>query len=420
LGGAVCSRGFMLLTQIVVARVVGKAGFGEWSLAINTAGAFGVLASFGLGLTASKHIAEFRNTDPNRAGGVLSLVLLAGMTTVLAMAATCFVASEWLAVSFYRVPEAVVLLRLGSVLVFGLVSIVLLESILAGFEDFRAIAGTNIVQGIVLFIAGCLLAPQFGLTGAISAVAISQIAALSLAFRAMLANCRRHRIRLSPQSGWHERRVLLTYALPSVIADAISAVAVTASQAIVVRVPSGLAGLGAYQAAVSWRDIVLFVPGSLGRITVPLLARVRMEEGPSRFASAFRANLSLNVGAAVLVAIPVMVASPWIVQLYGPGFREDWDLIVILLVAAMIQAARDVMLRLTASAGRIWYNTMAATVWSASVLIGVALTVPRWGVRGFAWTWVVAMLISALVYSVAARSILLPGIDRRIQASVGS
>ena len=39
----------------------------------STVGMFGVFAGFGLGLTATKHVAEFRQSDPDRAGRIIGL-----------------------------------------------------------------------------------------------------------------------------------------------------------------------------------------------------------------------------------------------------------------------------------------------------------------------------------------------------------
>ena len=73
--GMGAAQGLAVLASIVSARLLGKVTFGEFGMVTGTVGAFGMLAGLGLGLTATKFVAERRVTDPARAGHVLGLVV---------------------------------------------------------------------------------------------------------------------------------------------------------------------------------------------------------------------------------------------------------------------------------------------------------------------------------------------------------
>jgi hypothetical protein len=73
MAGSVISRGLMLCATVLVARMLGKTVYGELGMIQSTVGMFGVFAGFGLGLTATKHVAEFRQSDPERAGRIIGL-----------------------------------------------------------------------------------------------------------------------------------------------------------------------------------------------------------------------------------------------------------------------------------------------------------------------------------------------------------
>src|ERR1700728_4299217 len=73
LAGAIVSRGFLLAASVVCARFLGKEGFGALGMIQSTAGMFGVFAGLGLGLTATKYVAEFRQRNPEKAGRILAL-----------------------------------------------------------------------------------------------------------------------------------------------------------------------------------------------------------------------------------------------------------------------------------------------------------------------------------------------------------
>ena len=73
IAGAVVSRGCVLLASIACARLLGKTGFGELGMIQSTVGVFGIFAGLGLGLTATKFVSEFRDSDPERVGQILGL-----------------------------------------------------------------------------------------------------------------------------------------------------------------------------------------------------------------------------------------------------------------------------------------------------------------------------------------------------------
>ena len=73
IGGATISRALMLLAMMLVARFLGKTEYGELGMIQSTVGMFGVFAGFGLGMTATKHVAEYRRKDPERAGRIIAM-----------------------------------------------------------------------------------------------------------------------------------------------------------------------------------------------------------------------------------------------------------------------------------------------------------------------------------------------------------
>ena len=73
LSGAMIFRGLALFSSIIAARILGKVGFGELSIIQSTVGMFGVFAGFGLGMTATKYVAEYRIKDPAKAGRIVAI-----------------------------------------------------------------------------------------------------------------------------------------------------------------------------------------------------------------------------------------------------------------------------------------------------------------------------------------------------------
>ena len=118
MAGAVISRGLMLCASIFVARILGKNGFGELGMIQSTVGMFGVFAGFGLGLTATKHVAEFRQSAPDRAGRIIALSALVAVASGGLMALSLFIFAPWLAEHTINAPHLADVLRIGALILF--------------------------------------------------------------------------------------------------------------------------------------------------------------------------------------------------------------------------------------------------------------------------------------------------------------
>jgi O-antigen/teichoic acid export membrane protein len=148
LAGALISRGLALLASIIVARILGKEGFGELGIIQSTVGMFGVFAGFGLGMTATKYVAEFRTKNPERAGRVIALSNIVAIVSGGVMSLILVFLAPWLARSTLAAPHLTLFLQIAAGLLFLSALNGAQIGTLAGFEAFRTIAKVNFWAGI--------------------------------------------------------------------------------------------------------------------------------------------------------------------------------------------------------------------------------------------------------------------------------
>ena len=99
------SRTLTMAAAILVARMMGKEKFGEFGIVRTTVDMFGTLAGLGLALTASKHVAEYRQSDPKRAGDILGISSAIATVSGAIMTVALFLASDWLATNALSAPQ---------------------------------------------------------------------------------------------------------------------------------------------------------------------------------------------------------------------------------------------------------------------------------------------------------------------------
>src|SRR5260370_28006853 len=72
--GAVFNQGSTFGFNIIVANLLGRQVFGEYAMIQSTLATLALIAQLAVGYTATKYIAEFRSTDPQRAGRILGMM----------------------------------------------------------------------------------------------------------------------------------------------------------------------------------------------------------------------------------------------------------------------------------------------------------------------------------------------------------
>src|SRR5579872_5624585 len=71
--GAGFASGFTMLSNIGCARLLGAALFGEMAIVLSTTNLFTSLFTTGMGMTATRFVAEHRDSEPRRAGAIVGL-----------------------------------------------------------------------------------------------------------------------------------------------------------------------------------------------------------------------------------------------------------------------------------------------------------------------------------------------------------
>jgi hypothetical protein len=207
LSGAIIGRGLGLISSVVVARILGKTGFGELGIIQSTIGMFGTFAGFGLGMTATKFMGEYRTADPIRAGRVRGLSSSFAWITSGLASTILFFAAPWLAKTTLAAPHLAGLLRISSIFLF-LTSVNGAQTgVLSGLEAFKTVARISLWSGLAnfpLMVAGVYL---WGITGAVLGMTVATALNWFLNHIAIRRECAGGGIPYSYTGCWKEKRV---------------------------------------------------------------------------------------------------------------------------------------------------------------------------------------------------------------------
>src|SRR5690606_14135555 len=99
-------------------------------------------------------------------------------------------------------------------------------------------------------------------------------------------------------------KVLYSFSLPAVLSGLIISPVIWISNRILISQPHGFDLLDEFEIANQWRSTILFIPGALAQVALPMLAK-----GKSDFLYIFRKNLHLNILVSVGISLLVMLLS---------------------------------------------------------------------------------------------------------------
>lgn len=170
---AVTTQGAVFLANLIVANRLGSQGFGEFSILYATLLAATGMAQVATGVTATKYVAEFRESSKVRAGRVIvlcSLVALVGGGLAMLILAS---GAPWLTANALNAPHIGGEMALGGVFLFFAVMNGYQQGALAGLEAYRRLTWASVVYGLAHIGAIALGTYFWGLWGSVAALAVS-------------------------------------------------------------------------------------------------------------------------------------------------------------------------------------------------------------------------------------------------------
>jgi O-antigen/teichoic acid export membrane protein len=400
LAGAMISRGLTLLASILIARMLGKDGFGELGIIQGTVGMFGVFAGLGLGQTGTKYIAEFHAKDPVKAGRIMSLTARISWLTGGVGAVLLIVAGSWLAEHTLAAPHLGPLLQGSCALVLFSVANGTQIGALSGFEAFRSIAWANLISGLLAFPLLVLFTWRWGLEGSVGGLTASIVVNWALTHFCLRRESQKAGVPFAP-SGWQEEwSVLWRFSLPAFLSGIMMVPVNWVCSAILANRPGGFAELGVYSAANQIFSAVLFLPSILTQPVLPTLTSVLTAGDRTQARKILVATSMVSLLTVLPFVICGCLLEKPIMSFYGPRFAESGHTLLLLLLLLPPSAIYLPAVYLLTSSGKMWNATAIAGTNAAFFLVGTMAAVDL-GASGIALGRLLANIFSLPLVSPA-------------------
>ncbi|MGD0229334.1 MAG: oligosaccharide flippase family protein [Syntrophorhabdales bacterium] len=381
--GLVTLRGLNMASMVFVARILGKIEFGEVGVIQSTMGMVQAFAGFGLGFAATKYVAEFRGSNPTKAGRIISFCNLSAAITGGLMALGFFLSAPWLAKHALAAPHLTGPLRVSSLLLFMATLTGTQYGILAGLEAFKSLARIGFLSGsasVPLIVGGAWL---FGVDGAVWGMILATCVNWAMNHHSLKAEAVQRGVKISWDNCWQERAVLWDFGLPAILGGTMYSVAAWAASVMLVNRPGGYGEMGYYNAANQWFSALLFLPGVLGQAAVPVLSEQIGKKQLGRTRKILLYSVKLNIAFMAPMVLIGCLLSPWFMKFYGNDFEVAWGTLAVTLFTAGIVAIQAPPAQIVTASGRMWAGTITSLSYSIAFVAASAAFV-NWGSLGIA------------------------------------
>lgn len=393
--GAVVSRGLTLAASVLAGRLLGTTGFGEIGMIQSTQGLFGVVAGAGLGLAATKFVAEYRSTDPARAGRCATLATTIALVSGALIALVLFLLSGAIASRVLNASHLTGELQVATGLVlFGTINGVQTGA-LVGFGAFRALAVLNGIRGVCLcafLIAGIEWGGVLG--GVIGLILTEAITVLAnhVALR-----------RLLPETvAWPERgaagselMTMCRFSGLSLLGSICTMSAMWFANVVLVAQTDGYASLGVFNAADRWRQLLLFLPASFSPVILTMLSNLHGRRDRDAYRRLFALNLAVSLAVVAVPSIGVILLASPAMGLFGAEYRAGGMTLVILSASSVAVALNNLLGQVLVSQGAIMGRFLLDCLLAAVLAIVSWQLIPLYRDQGMALASLIAFAVTA-------------------------
>jgi O-antigen/teichoic acid export membrane protein len=351
--GTALAKFVVLLAGIVCARILGKDAFGEFGIIRSTITMFVVFGSVGLGLTATKYISEYRNTNKTKVSSIYYLTSISSLITGMVIVCLVLLLAPYIASNSLDAPHLVNDLRLGAVLLFVIILNTAQNGTLLGFEDFKSISINTLIASVFEAVFMCIGAYSYGVSGAILGFGLGYIVFLVANYFSVNKNFKKYNIEKEEKKVVREDlKLLYTFSLPAMLSSVMVAPIFWIVRSMLIR-SSGFGEAGIFEVADQWKIMILFIPGAISQILLPILSNIGSQDNSKTYWKTLKYNAYLNGGVALILAAIVSLCSGLILRLYGSEFDNTLP-IVILAFSTIFSSLANVAGISIASRAKMW------------------------------------------------------------------
>lgn len=381
--GTIATRSITIILSFVLARILGKEGFGEYGIINNTAVMISSFAGLGIGSTVTRYVASLKVREPKRAGKIIGLSSIITWVSAIIYSGVFIYFAPWLATTTLGAPQLAPMLQISSISIgFGVVNSVQVST-LTGLESFKVNSILNTIFGIIQSVLVVILAWYAGVKGAVLGLAFASGFTVITYYIVSRQDLNKARIKITFKEAWTEWRILVKYSLPAFLSTITVGPVIWASNAFLANQPNGYGELGIFNAAIQWDTFVRFFPALVATAVLPVMSDLYGRGDKKGSINVMWKMMRITAIIVIPLAILISAFSALIMRAYGKTFVGGHLVIVIVVFTTVFSSISAHLGTFITAAGKMWVGFALNAIWGLTFLI-FSYYMVKWGAKGLA------------------------------------
>jgi O-antigen/teichoic acid export membrane protein len=375
LAGSVVERGLNFLAFVFAARFMGTIGFGELGIIYSTMAMISVFAGFGIVVTGTKYVAQFKIVNPEKTGRIIGLIGIVSISfstiyccVIINTAGT--IATDYL--HAFHLKDA--LLVSGILLAFNIINEAQ-KGILTGLEEFKKIIILNFISGISTLVLMTTGVYYGNLIGALYGASFASFITLVFSLYFLTKACNKYLIPVSVMNSFKELKIISNYSFPAFISGVSVAMGLWLMRTLILGNPNGYYEIGLFTAASRFQVIVNLLGISAGNALLPILSTQELKKNKALIDF----NIIVSWGIGIFLTIPIICFPEIAVVIFGENFDNSqfYKIVALLMVTAVIMLYKQGLGRIIAANGLMWWSALSNILWVIILLMCTQLFIEQ-------------------------------------------
>lgn len=406
LAGNIISKFLLLISTILISKIISKEEYGQFGIVKSTILMFSAFAGLELGMTATKYISQYRDTDKKKVENILGLSNLFALLISLTIAFLIYFFSDTIAVKI-NAPSLSPIIKLSSFIVFFSSINGIQAGVFSGIEKFKELSINTSIAGIASSVGMLVGAKYYGITGVMLFFGSNYVILFILNYVHLKKYFYSvYSISIFKKSNFEEFRVLWQFSLPAILAGLMVGPVTWLCNYYLVNEKNGFSEMAYFDIANQWRNTILFIPAALSQIALPMLSSSLLDK--NEYKSTYIKNLKLNLYVALIMVVVFVILSPLIIHSYGNQYKNAHIPLILMLVTTGLVAINNVIGQVIASKNKMWLGFYVNLIWGVFLISFsyLFIVILKMGATGISLAYLLSYLLHTIIQFLFIRNLL--------------
>ncbi|UPT77163.1 oligosaccharide flippase family protein [Sulfurovum sp. XGS-02] len=393
--GTFLSKGLMLLSFILIARIITVEEYGQVGVIRNTIATFAAFSVMSFGVTATKYLAIYKDTDSIRAERILTFTRGTVFIISVLISIIIFVFSDFIASTMLDDISLSFEVEISSFTIFFTALNGYQNGLLAGLEKFKEISFINIFNGILTFPILIIMAYLYQVNGIVIGLVIISLSTWIISDYYIRLSMKKNSLKYRFDSFYKELEIIKNFTLPSFLSGLSITPAILMTNLILAHQDNGYYHLGVFNAAYFFSIITSTINGIIGQVLYPY-AMKQYNKDNKRF-EYFNIISPWIIG--IILNLPLIILPEVMVIFFGSQYdNEDFRVSVVMVALfSIIIAHRQGIARNFAAANLMWWSVFGNAIWGIFLILFTYIFA-SYGSIGLAIAFLTAYAFNSIIF----------------------